>query len=44
MRRRRYRHADLAKAQDDGCLTGLITLLITWGLCIVALGIAIALH
>jgi hypothetical protein len=48
MRRRRstyYRRPAAAKpAQDDGCLTGLITVLVTWGVCIVAIGIAIALH
>lgn len=43
-RRRYYRRPTAAPKQDDGCLIGFITVLLTWGVCIVAIGIAIALH
>ena len=42
--RRRYRRPAAAPPQDDGCLTGIIVVIVTWALCLLALGIAIALH
>jgi hypothetical protein len=41
--RRRYRPA-AAPPQDDGCLTGLIVVIVTWAILLLVLGIAIALH
>ena len=43
--RRRYRRpAAPVKQEPDGCLIGLITVLVTWAICILAIGIAIAMH
>ena len=44
MSRRRYYRRPAPRRQDDGCLQGLVIVLVTWGVCIVAIGIAIALH
>ena len=41
-RRRYYRPPAPVKQEPDGCLIGIIGVLITWGLGILAVGIAIA--
>ena len=42
--RRRYRRpAAPAQQQPDGCLVGMVVTFITWGLCIIAVGIAVEL-
>ena len=43
--RRRYRRpAAPVKQEQDGCLIGLITVIVTWTICILAIAVAIALH
>ena len=45
-RRRRYyrRPAAPVKQEPDGCLVGLFIVPMTWALCLLAIGIAIATH
>ena len=42
--RRRYRRPATPPPQDDGCLKSIVITCIVWGLCILAVGISIALH
>ena len=44
MSRRRYTRTVAAKPRDDGCLLALGVLLLTWGVGIGAILLAIALH
>ena len=41
---RRYRPAAPARQGPDSCLVGIVVVLTTWLLCLLAVGIAIALH